>query len=72
LYRTRKRVEGALLCAEMRLRRPRGRRIEGPVHPFVGAILLGVGRQDPLMLNAQPDPPHESHDGSSRGRAAAC
>jgi len=28
------------------------------MHPFVSAILLGAGRQDPLMLNAQADPPH--------------
>ena len=25
------------------------------MHPFVGAVLLGTGGQDPLMLNAQPD-----------------
>jgi len=26
------------------------------MHPFVGAVLLGTGGQDPLVLNAQPQP----------------
>jgi hypothetical protein len=28
------------------------------MHPFVGAVLLGTSGQDPLMLDAQPHPPH--------------
>ncbi len=28
------------------------------MHPFVGAVLLGTGGQDPLVLNAQQQPPH--------------
>jgi len=27
------------------------------VHPLVGTVLLGVSGQDPLMLNAEADPP---------------
>src|SRR6266446_1749486 len=42
----------------MRLGGPRRRGLEGPMHPFVGAVLLRTGGQNPLVLNAQPDPPH--------------
>ena len=28
------------------------------MHPLVGPVLLGTGRQNPLVLQAQPDPPH--------------
>src|SRR2546426_10069511 len=30
---------------------PRRGGLEGPMHPFVGPVLLGTGGQDPLMLN---------------------
>jgi hypothetical protein len=51
-------VEGALLGGQVTVGWPRGRRLEGPMHPRVGTVLLGAGGQDPLVLNAQPDPPH--------------
>jgi len=51
-------VEGALLGGQVPLRGPRGRGLEGPMHPFVGPVLLGTGGQDPLVLNAEADPPH--------------
>ena len=51
-------VEGALLGREVALGWPRRRRLEGAMmHPLVGAVLLGVGGQDPLVLNAQAHPP---------------
>ncbi len=49
--------EGALLGGQIRRRRPCRRGLEGPRHPVVGAVVLGMSGQDPLMLNAQPDPP---------------
>src|SRR3990170_5422765 len=51
-------VEGALLGGQVRLGGPRRRGLEGPMHPLVGPVLLGTGRQDPLVLNPEPDPPH--------------
>src|SRR5437867_3953231 len=50
-------VEGALLGGQVRLGRPRRRGLEGPMHPLVGPVLLRTGGQNPLMLQAQPDPP---------------
>ena len=41
-------VEGPLLRGQMRLGRPRRRRLERAMHPLVGAVLLRMGRQDPL------------------------
>ena len=45
-------IERALLGGQVPLGWPRGRGLEGSMHPFVGAVLLGTGRQDALVLNA--------------------
>jgi hypothetical protein len=50
-------VEGALLGREGGARRADGLALEGFVHPFVGAVLLGLSGQDPLVLNAEAQPP---------------
>jgi hypothetical protein len=49
--------EGALLGGEARARRATRRCLERLVHPLVGAVLFRVGGEDPLVLNAQPQPP---------------
>src|SRR5262249_49547588 len=51
-------VEGALLRGEGGARRSDGVRFECLVHPFMGSVLLRMRGQDPLMLNAEAQPPH--------------
>jgi hypothetical protein len=51
-------IEGALLGAQVALGRPRRGGFECPMHPLVGAVLLGAGGKDPLVLNAQAHPPY--------------
>jgi hypothetical protein len=51
-------IEDALLAREARLRWPARLAFEGLVHPLVSTVLLRVSGQDPLMLDAQPEPPH--------------
>ena len=51
-------IERALLGGQMPVGWAGGRGLQGAMHPFVGAVLLWTRRQDPLVLNAQPDPPH--------------
>ena len=50
-------VEVALLGTEVGLRRPSGFALEGSVHAFVTAVLLGLSRLDGLRTDAEPDPP---------------
>jgi hypothetical protein len=46
-----------MLAAQRGPRRSDGLAFHGLVHALVRAVLLRVGRQNPLMLNAEPHPP---------------
>ena len=48
-----KAVEGPLLGGERGARRPNRAALQGLVHAFVGAVLLRMRGQDPLVLNAE-------------------
>jgi hypothetical protein len=50
-------IEGALLGGQARLRRPTRLPLERLVHALVGAVLLRVGGQNPLVLDAESQPP---------------
>ena len=50
-------IEGALLYRKAGTWWTDRLALECPVHPLVGSVLLGVSGQDPLMLNAEPQPP---------------
>ena len=50
-------VEVVLLSAEVGLRRLSGFTLEGSVHSFVTAVLLGFSRLDSFRTDAEPDPP---------------
>jgi len=50
-------VEGPLLGDEGRAGRANGLALESFMHPFVRAVLLGLGGEDALVLNAQAQPP---------------
>ena len=52
-----KAVEGALLGGERGPGRSNRAALQGLVHAFVGPVLLRVGGQNPLVLNAQAQPP---------------
>ena len=49
-------IERPLLRGERGPGRPNRLALQRLVHPLVGPVLLGVGRQDPLVLNAQAEP----------------
>ena len=53
-----KAVECALLGGERGARGANRAPLQGLMHAFVGTVLLGVRGQDPLVLNAQTQPPH--------------
>ena len=53
-------VESSLLSGLSRLWRACGLRFEGPVHPFMTAILLGPPRLDPLVPDASVSHPVSS------------
>ena len=50
-------VASGLLRGLIVLRRAGGFRVEGPVPPFMTAILLGPPRLNPLVPEAELDPP---------------
>ena len=50
-------VEGALLGGERAAGRADRVGLQGLVHPLVGAVLLRVSRQDPLVLDPELQPP---------------
>ena len=52
-----KAIEGALLRRQGGAWGADGPGLERLVHAFVRAVLLGVRRQDALVLNTEPDPP---------------
>ena len=57
LYFWRNRGRRAAGC-EVGARRPNRASFQGLVHALVGAVLLRGGRQDPLVLIAEAEPPH--------------
>jgi hypothetical protein len=57
ILETAKSVEGMLLTRKAGLRRTTGFALECFVHALVSAVLLRVGGQDPLVLDAEPQPP---------------
>ena len=51
-------IDRALLGDDRGARGPNGIRLSRFVHAFMGAVLLRLAGQDPLMLNAEAHPPH--------------
>ena len=50
-------VESPLLGGHVRPGWPGGLPLQGPVHPFVGAVLLRARGLDPLVADSEPHPP---------------
>ena len=61
-----KTIEGSLLGGERAAGRPTGTVFQRFVHPLVGAVLLGMRRQNALVLNAKARPMEDraGRDGS--------
>ena len=51
-------VKPGLLLEEVGTRRARGLLLQGQVHAFVPAVLLGMAGLDPFDADAQAEPPH--------------
>jgi hypothetical protein len=49
-------IEARLLLVRVGRRRPRGLRLQRPVHPLVPAVLLWVAGSDALNSNAEAQP----------------
>ena len=61
-------VASGLLRGLIVLRRAAGFRVEGPVPPFMTAILLGPPRLNPLVPEAELDPPDTELREATEGR----
>src|SRR2546428_472825 len=62
-------VEAALLRREAARRRARGLRLQGPVHPFMPAVLVRAPGLDELRQDAETYPPRrEPRQAGQRGR----
>ena len=51
-------IEGALLARTRAHSGPCRLSLQCAMHPFMGAVLLGPTRMNPLMLDTEPHPPH--------------